>query len=270
MNRAELIRQIRKKSSYLCVGLDPDLKKLPSHLSGLDNPVLYFHQAIIEATSDICVAYKPNVAFFEALGIEGMATLAATRALIPQECFTIADAKRGDIGNTATMYARAFLEQMHFDSITVAPYMGQDSVVPFMAFEDKWAIVLGLTSNQGSKDFQRLEVNGCPFFEQVMRTTMTWGTTENLMFVIGATHEDDFAHIRSFCPDHFFLVPGIGAQGGDLEQVSAAGLNKDVGLLVNATRSIIYASSGKDFASAAREEALALQEQMAGLMERYA
>jgi orotidine-5'-phosphate decarboxylase len=270
MKRAELIHQIRSKSSYLCVGLDPDLSKLPSHLSGYENPVLYFNQAIIEATADICVAYKPNVAFFEALGLDGMKTLAQTRALIPDSCFTIADAKRGDIGNTATMYAKAFLEQMNFNSITVAPYMGRDSVEPFLAFEDKWAIVLGLTSNQGSRNFQRLTVDGMPLFQKVMTTTMTWGNRENLMFVVGATNEDDFEYIRSFCPDHFLLVPGIGAQGGDLAKVSAAGLNSDVGLLVNATRSVIYASSGKDFATAAREEALSLNEQMKSLMEKYA
>jgi len=270
MKRAELIHQIRSKSSYLCVGLDPDLSKLPPHLAGYENPVLYFNQAIIEATSDICVAYKPNVAFFEALGLDGMQTLAQTRALIPDSCFTIADAKRGDIGNTATMYAKAFLEQMNFDSITVAPYMGRDSVEPFLAFEDKWAIVLGLTSNQGSRDFQRLTADGLPLFRKVMATTMTWGRPDNLMFVVGATNEDDFEYIRQFCPDHFLLVPGIGAQGGDLEKVSAAGLNSDVGLLVNATRSVIYASSGRDFATAAREEALALNEQMKSLMERYA
>ncbi len=269
MNRKALIQEIQKKGTYLCVGLDPDPKKLPAHLLKYDNPVLEFNKAIIEATSDICVAYKPNVAFFEALGLDGLKILNDTRALIPDECFTIADAKRGDIGNTATMYAKAFLEDMNFDSITVAPYMGQDSVEPFLQFEDKWAIVLGLTSNKGNQDFQKKLVDGIPLFEQVMKTTMKWGTPENLMFVVGATNEEDFDHIRSFCPDHFFLVPGVGAQGGDLEKLSQYGLNKDVGLLVNSTRGIIYASNGKDFAEKAREEALAINDQMKFLMERY-
>lgn len=268
MDRASLIEQIRKKNTYLCVGLDPDPAKIPPHLLKYDNPVLAFNREIIEATSDICVAYKPNVAFFEALGPEGMKILDQTRALIPAECLTIADAKRGDIGNTATMYAKAFLEAMQFDAITVAPYMGRDSVEPFL-IQGKWAVVLGLTSNAGSKDFQRQDSDGIPLFERVMRTVMQWGNTGNLMFVVGATNEDDFAHIRSFCPDHFFLVPGVGAQGGDLAKLSAHGLNKDCGLLVNSTRGIIYASGGKDFAEKAREEALALNEEIAALLKKY-
>lgn len=270
MNRQSLIEQIRKKSSYLCVGLDPDINKIPKHLQQYENPVLVFNQQIIEATSDICVAYKPNVAFFEALGLDGLKTLNDTRELIPQDCFTIADAKRGDIGNTATMYAQAFLEQMNFDSITIAPYMGQDSIEPFIQFEDKWAIVLGLTSNKGNLDFQRKLVDGIPLYELVMKTAMQWGTDENMMFVVGATNEEDFEHIRSFCPNHFLLVPGVGAQGGDLEKLSQYGLNRDIGLLVNSTRGIIYASNGKDFAERAREEALAINEQMKSLIEKYA
>lgn len=269
MNKKQLTQQIREKGSYLCVGLDPDIQKLPPHLLQYDNPVLEFNKAIIEATSDVCVAYKPNVAFFEALGLDGLATLDATRKLIPDECFTIADAKRGDIGNTATMYAQAFLEQMDFDSITVAPYMGRDSVEPFLQFENKWAIVLGLTSNAGNQDFQRQKIGDTPLYEQVIKTTMQWGTDENLMFVIGATNEEDFQHIRSFCPDHFFLVPGVGAQGGDLEKLSEYGLNQDVGLLVNSTRGIIYASNGKDFAEVAREKVLELNEQMSALMKKH-
>lgn len=269
MNRTALVEEIRKKGTYLCVGLDPDPAKIPPHLFQYEDPILAFNQAIIEATSDICVAYKPNVAFFEAIGLDGMKTLKATRDLIPKECFTIADAKRGDIGNTATMYAKAFLEQMNFDSITVAPYMGQDSVDPFLQFEDKWAIVLGLTSNKGNQDFQRQIIGDTPLYEEVMKKTMTWGTPDNLMFVVGATNEEDFAHIRSFCPDHFFLVPGVGAQGGDLQKLSEYGLNKEVGLLVNSTRGIIYASNGKDFAEKAREEALAINEEMKSLMEKY-
>lgn len=269
MNRKALIEQIRKKSSYLCVGLDPDIHKIPKHLHQYENPVLVFNQQIIEATSDICVAYKPNVAFFEALGLDGLKTLNDTRKLIPVECFTIADAKRGDIGNTATMYAKAFLEQMDFDSITIAPYMGQDSIEPFLQFEEKWAIVLGLTSNKGNQDFQRKMVDGIPLYELVMKTAMHWGTDENMMFVVGATNEEDFEHIRTFCPDHFLLVPGVGAQGGDLEKLSQYGLNKDIGLLVNSTRGIIYASNGKDFAEKAREEALAVNEQMESLINKY-
>lgn len=269
MKKADLTAQIQKKGTYLCVGLDPDINKLPPHLLDFKNPVLEFCREIIAATSDVCVAYKPNVAFFEALGTDGLATLSEVRKLIPADCFTIADAKRGDIGNTANMYAKAFLELMAFDSITVAPYMGRDSVEPFMQLPEKWAVVLGLTSNAGSYDFQRLQVDGMPLFEKVMRTTMTWGTTDNLMFVVGATHEEDFAHIRNFCSDHFLLVPGVGAQGGDLEKLSQYGLTKDVGLLVNSTRSVIYASKGKDFAKKAREEALSLKEQMSGLMVQY-
>ncbi len=269
MKRTVLIEQIRKKNSYLCVGLDPDISKLPPHLLKYDNPVLEFNKAIIEATSDICVAYKPNVGFFEALGLDGLTTLKKTRDLIPNDCYTIADAKRGDIGNTAAMYAKTFLQSMNFDSITVAPYMGEDSVTPFLQFEDKWAIVLGLTSNAGNKDFQRQMIGDTPLFEKVIRTTMQWGTPENLMFVIGATNEEDFQYIRSFCPEHFFLVPGVGAQGGDLEKLSQYGLNQDVGLLVNSTRGIIYASNGKDFAEAAREKALELNEQMAALIKKY-
>ncbi|MCO5232456.1 MAG: orotidine-5'-phosphate decarboxylase [Chitinophagales bacterium] len=269
MNRQELILQIRKKSSYLCIGLDPDIQKIPSHLFTYDNPILAFNQAIIEATSDICVAYKPNVAFFESLGLDGMKTLNDTRSLIPEDCFTIADAKRGDIGNTASMYAKAFLEQMNFDSITVAPYMGKDSVEPFLQLKDKWAIVLGLTSNKGNLDFQKQLIGNVPLYELVMKTTMKWGNIDNLMFVVGATNEEDFAYIRTFCPNHFLLVPGVGAQGGDLEKLSQYGLTKDVSLLVNATRSIIYASNGKDFAEKAREEALAINEQMQSLMNKY-
>ncbi|MCO5230748.1 MAG: orotidine-5'-phosphate decarboxylase [Chitinophagales bacterium] len=269
MNRQELIHQIKTKSSYLCVGLDPDIQKIPPHLLKYDNPILVFNQAIIEATSDICVAYKPNVAFFEALGLNGLQILDETRKLIPEDCFTIADAKRGDIGNTATMYAKAFLELMNFDSITVAPYMGKDSVEPFMQLKNKWAIVLGLTSNQGNIDFQKQLINGVPLYEIVMKTTMQWGTVDNLMFVVGATNEEEFAHIRSFCPEHFLLVPGVGAQGGDLEKLSQYGLTKDVGLLVNSTRSVIYASKGEDFAEKAREEVLALNEQMSSYISKY-
>ena len=269
LNRTQLIQQIKLKKSYLCVGLDPDPQKIPAHFFNYNNPILEFNKAIIEATSDLCVAYKPNVAFFEALGVHGLEILKETRAHIPSDCFTIADAKRGDIGNTATMYAKTFLEDLDFDSITVAPYMGQDSVEPFLKFQDKWAIVLGLTSNKGNEDFQRQQIGGAPLYEWVIKKVMQWGTPENLMFVIGATNEEDFQHIRSFCPNHFFLVPGVGAQGGDLKKLSQYGLNKDIGLLVNSTRGIIYASKGKDFAQIAREKVLELNEEMESLMKQY-
>jgi orotidine-5'-phosphate decarboxylase len=269
MNRQQLIANIKAKKSYLCVGLDTDLNKIPQHLLQYQDPILEFNKEIIAATSDLCVAYKPNLAFYEAYGSKGLQSLEATMPFIPEDCFTIADAKRGDIGNTSEMYAKAFLETMGFDSITIAPYMGSDSVKPFWAIPEKWAIVLGLTSNKGSNDFQRLTVNGLPLYEKVIRTCMQWGTPDNLMFVIGATHPDDFQHIRSFCPDHFFLVPGVGAQGGDLQALSEHGLNKDCGLLVNSTRGIIYASSGKDFAEKAREEALNLQQEMEVLLKKH-
>ena len=269
MDRQALVQQIKEKQSYLCVGLDPDINKLPPHLLNYDNPVLEFNKAIIEATSDLCVAYKPNVAFYEALGLDGMKTLYETAQSIPDTCFTIADAKRGDIGNTSKMYAKAFLKDMDFDSITIAPYMGQDSVQPFMSFDGKWVILLGLTSNQGNKDFQRLKSGDKYIYEHVIQTAMQWGSEDNMMFVIGATNEEDFQHIRSFCPNHFFLVPGVGAQGGDLEKLSLHGLNQDCGLLVNSTRGIIYASNGKDFAEKAREQAILLQQQMKSLLQKH-
>ncbi|MCO5248251.1 MAG: orotidine-5'-phosphate decarboxylase [Chitinophagales bacterium] len=269
MNRQQLIKQIKEKRSYLCVGLDPDINKLPPHLLQYDNPVLEFNRAIIEATSDLCVAYKPNVAFYEALGLDGMKTLYETSKLIPEDCFSIADAKRGDIGNTSKMYAKSFLKDMEFDSITIAPYMGEDSVQPFMSYEDKWVILLGLTSNKGNQDFQRLKSGSKFLYEHVIQTAIQWSTDENMMFVIGATNEEDFEHIRSFCPNHFFLVPGVGAQGGDLEKLSQYGLNQDCGLLVNSTRGIIYASKGKDFAEKAREQALILQKQMEELLRKH-
>ncbi len=262
MTRKHLIQQIKKKKSYLCVGLDTDITKIPPHLLKYKNPVLEFNKQIIEATQDVCVAYKPNLAFYEIYGAKGWETLDKTMALIPDTNFKIADAKRGDIGNTSNMYAKAFLENMNFDAITIAPYMGEDSIKPFLEIKNKWVIVLGLTSNKGSRDFQFLKSGKKPLYQHVMEKCMQYGTPENMMFVIGATHEEIFKEIRQFCPDHFFLVPGVGAQGGDLQKLSMYGLNKDVGLLVNATRSVIYAGNGKDFAERARAEALRMNQIM--------
>ena len=267
MNRQELIAQIRLKKSFLCVGLDTEWAKIPAHLMDTEDPVFEFNKAIIDATRDLCVAYKPNLAFYEARGPQGWVSLQKTINYIGNEHFTIADAKRGDIGNTSRLYAQTFFETYSFDSVTVAPYMGSDSVQPFLDFPNKWVILLALTSNTGSADFQfGLQEQSTPLFEKVMRRAMTWGTPENLMFVVGATHPEKFADIRNIAPDHFLLVPGVGAQGGDLEALCHYGLNEDVGLLVNASRGIIYAGSGLDFAVKARESAAELQAQMAALL----
>lgn len=267
MTRAQLIQQIKIKRSFLCVGLDTDIKKIPSFLLEFEDPVYEFNKRIIEATADLCVAYKPNIAFYECYGLKGWTSLQKTWEILPKSCFSIADAKRGDIGNTANMYARAFFDEtasgLGFDSITVAPYMGSDSVLPFLQFKDKWAIVLALTSNQGSADFQNIkDREGIQLFERVIEQTNHWGSLENLMYVVGATRGEAFKIIRKHAPDHFLLVPGVGAQGGSLEDVCTYGMNADCGLLINATRSIIYASSGKDFAEKAREEAVLLQKAM--------
>lgn len=267
MTRSELIQQIKTKRSFLCVGLDTDITKIPEHLLGESDPVLEFNRQIIEATADLCVAYKPNIAFYEALGVSGWKTLQSTWEFIPKNCFSIADAKRGDIGNTSKMYAKAFFDEtvsgLGFDSITIAPYMGEDSVKPFLEFEGKWAIVLALTSNAGSQDFQTLtDTSGEALYEKVLQKVNTWGSSENIMYVVGATRGESFTSIRKHAPDNFLLVPGVGAQGGSLSDVCQYGMNKDCGLLVNATRSIIYASKGRDFAERAREEALLLQQEM--------
>jgi len=267
MTRAELIHEIKTKRSFLCVGLDTDLEKIPDFLLDYEDPVFEFNKRIIEATADLCVAYKPNIAFYEYRGATGWNSLQKTWSILPPDCFTIADAKRGDIGNTASMYAKAFFDEkqggLGFDSITVAPYMGEDSVKPFLKFDNKWAIVLALTSNEGSADFQNtLDRDGLKLYEKVITRTNQWGNEENLMYVVGATRGEAFKTIRKHAPGHFLLVPGIGAQGGSLEDVCQYGMNADCGLLVNATRSIIYASSGRDFAEKAREEALSLQKQM--------
>ena len=269
MTKQELTQQILKKKSYLCIGLDTDIGRIPKHLLEEEDPIFAFNKAIIDATKDLCVAYKPNIAFYEALGARGWDSLQKTLDYIPNEIFTIADAKRGDIGNTSRLYAKAFFETMSFDSVTVAPYMGIDSVSPFMEFNGKWVILLGLTSNKGSQDFQFASQDGeMPLYEKVMRRAQTWGTDENLMFVIGATHPEKFGEIREIAPDNFLLVPGVGAQGGDLAGLSKYGLNKDVGLLVNSSRGIIYAGEGEDFAVKARASALKLQSEMAEILEK--
>lgn|SRR5690606_27998992 len=267
MTRNELITQIKAKKSFLCVGLDTDITKIPEHLLGEEDPIFTFNKQIIEATEDLCVAYKPNIAFYECYGVKGWQSLQKTWQALPKNCLSIADAKRGDIGNTSKMYAQAFFDEetsgLGFDAITIAPYMGNDSVTPFLEFEGKWAIVLALTSNQGSQDFQNFENGeGQTLFSYVLDKVNTWGNKENLMYVVGATRGEAFLKIREHAPEHFLLVPGVGAQGGSLQDVCRYGMNKDCGLLVNSTRGIIYASQGKDFAEKAREEALKLQQEM--------
>lgn len=270
MNKQQLFEQIKRKQSYLCIGLDTDPTKIPAHLQKEKDPVFEFNKQIIDATIEYGVACKPNLAFYESQGLKGWESLQKTLEYIPSEVFTIADAKRGDIGNTATMYAKAFFEQMNFDSITVAPYMGEDSVKPFVGFENKWVILLGLTSNPGSKDFQMQKLESGEYvYERVLKEAQKWATPDQLMFVIGATQGSAFESIRRIAPDNFLLVPGIGAQGGDLEAVSRYGMNKECGLLVNASRSIQYASSGKDFASAAAKAAKAMQQEMSRYLEKY-
>ncbi|MFT6321500.1 MAG: orotidine-5'-phosphate decarboxylase [Granulosicoccus sp.] len=267
MTRQEILQQIQTKKSYLCVGLDSDFSRIPKHLLKYDDPVFEFNKQIIDATKDLCVSYKPNLAFYESRGVKGWQSLEKTMEYIPEEHFTIADAKRGDIGNTSRMYAKAFFEELNFDSVTVAPYMGIDSVQPFLEFENKWVILLALTSNKGSNDFQfAAQDDGMPLYEKVMRTAQTWGTPEQLMFVVGATHPEKFEEIRRIAPDHFLLVPGVGAQGGDLQKLSEYGLNDVCGLLVNSSRGIIFASEGEDFAEQARASALKLQQGMEGIL----
>ncbi len=272
MTTEKLVEQIQLKKSYLCIGLDVDLSKIPPHLLSLEDPIFEFNKAIIDATHDLCVSYKPNTAFYEAYGLKGWASLEKTINYINTnypEIFTIADAKRGDIGNTSTMYAKAFLEDLNFDSITIAPYMGKDSVEPFLAFEDKHTILLALTSNEGTFDFQTKNVNGEELYKVVIETSKRWKNAKNLMYVVGATKAEYFQEIRKIIPDNFLLVPGLGSQGGDLKAVSHHGLNAQIGLLVNSSRGIIYASSGTDFATKAREEALKIQQEMKVLLENY-
>jgi orotidine-5'-phosphate decarboxylase len=270
MTKEQLFEQIKIKQSYLCVGLDSDLTKIPEHLLDSEDPVFEFNRQIVEATSDLCVAYKPNIAFYEALGPQGWETLAKTVAILPKNCFSIADAKRGDIGITSELYARAFFYKFNFDSITVAPYMGEDSVKPFLGRDGKWVILLALTSNAGSQDFQLLQNNhGEQLFETVLRTSQKWGDATQMMYVVGATQTAYIEKVRQHVPEHFLLVPGVGAQGGSLSEISKAGFNKHCGLLVNSSRQIIYASSGKDFAEKARAAALEVQQEMKKLLEEY-
>jgi len=263
MHRNELVAQIKKKKSVLCVGLDTDASKIPQHLQNDPNGILLFNKAIIDATKEYTVAYKINTAFYEAMGIKGWEIMQATLAYIPKEIFTIADAKRGDIGNTATQYAKTFFETYPYDSVTVAPYMGADSVQPFLAFENKWAIVLGLTSNPGSQDFQMLSLADQSFlYERVLKTVSSWGTPENTMFVIGATRADQLQNVRNILPHHFLLIPGVGAQGGDVATVCEHALTADGGILINVSRGIIYASAQEDFASKAQDAAKMYQQEM--------
>lgn len=267
MTREELIKQIHAKQSFLCVGLDTDIKKIPQHLLQADDPIFEFNKAIIDATAPYCVAYKPNLAFYESLGVKGLLAFERTVAYLNEnysEQFVIADAKRGDIGNTSQMYARTFFETYNLDALTVAPYMGEDSVTPFLAYEGKWVILLALTSNKGSHDFQLTEdAQGVRLFEHVLTKSQAWGNADNMMYVVGATQGEAFKDIRRHAPNHFLLVPGIGAQGGSLHDVCQYGMNKDCGLLVNSSRVIIYASNGADFAQVAAEKAREVQEEMA-------
>jgi len=282
MTRHQLVEQIFRKRSYLCVGLDSDIAKIPRHLLSSADPIFQFNKQIIDATKDLCVGYKINTAFYEAMGVRGWETLERTVNYISQEHFKIADAKRGDIGNTSSYYAKAFFESLNFDAVTVAPYMGEDSVKPFLDYNDKWAIVLGLTSNVGAKDFElqrfdtktdlldegiHIEKHGTKFlYEMVLEKVSRWGNTNNLMFVVGATQADEFANIRQLTPEHFYLVPGVGAQGGSLKEISEKAMTKDCGILVNASRAIIYVSGKEDFADEARIIAKQYQSEMASYL----
>ena len=269
MNKQQLIEQIHLKKSFLCVGLDTDINKIPQDLLTLEDPIFEFNKQIINKTAEFAVAYKPNTAFYEVYGAKGWQSLERTIQYIKvnyPDIFIIADAKRGDIGNTSANYAKAFFNTLNADALTVAPYMGKDSVEPFLNFEDKWVILLALTSNKGSQDFQYLNVGERMLHQQVLQTAATWATSEQMMFVVGATHPEELGEIRKLLPDYFFLVPGVGAQGGDLQTVARYGLSKDCGLLVNSSRGIIYASNKFDFADRAAEEAQKLQRQMATLI----
>jgi len=272
ISRQQLVDQIKQKKSFLCVGLDSDIDKIPEFLKQYPDPIFEFNKRIIEVTKDLCVSYKPNAAFYEARGLKGLQSLIDTWKYLPKDCLNIIDAKRGDIGNTSDKYAQAFFNEsasgMSFDAITVTPYMGNDSVTPYLAYEGKWVIVLALTSSVGSKDFQYLETNEGFLYEAVIKKTNTWAGADRIMYVVGATKSTEFTNIRQYAPDNFLLVPGVGAQGGNLEEVCKYGMNKDCGLIVNASRSIIYAGNGEDFADAAREEAKSIQRQMQAELEK--
>jgi orotidine-5'-phosphate decarboxylase len=270
MTTEQLFKQIQTKKSFLCIGLDVDLNKIPKHLLELEDPIFEFNKSIIDATNDLCVSYKPNTAFYEAYGIKGWQSLQKTIEYINSnypEIFTIADAKRGDIGNTSSMYAKAFFEDLNFDSVTVAPYMGKDSVEPFLAFENKHTIMLALTSNEGAFDFQTKIIEGKELYKTVLETSKGWKNSENLMYVVGATKAEYFTEIRKIVPNSFLLVPGVGAQGGNLQEVCKYGMNDKVGLLINSSRGIIYASNQEDFAQKARKEALKLQQEMEEILK---
>ena len=273
MKRQELVQQIKRKGSFLCVGLDPDIKKLPVHLLDDENPIYSFNRAIIDATAQYAVAFKPNLAFYEAQGLKGWEAFELTVKYIKEnypEIFIIADAKRGDIGNTSRLYARSFFEHLDLDAVTVAPYMGSDSVSPFLGYEGQWVILLALTSNPGSADFQMIEdIKGQRLFERVLETSREWASSEEMMYVVGATRGQLLEDVRRIVPDSFLLVPGVGAQGGSLEEVVRYGITPDCGLLVNSSRGIIFASNGIDFADAAAEEARKLRDQMALLLEEH-
>lgn len=269
MNYQQLTQLICHKKSLLCVGLDTDLQLLPPHLLQTTDPVFEFNKAIIDATIDLAVAYKPNLAFYESMGLSGLRSLERTMEYLQNfksEVFTIADAKRGDIGNTSKMYAKTFFEWLQFDSVTVAPYMGEDSVTPFLEYKDKWVILLGLTSNKGSSDFQFLNTGSRKLYEEVITKAQQWGSKNQLMFVAGATHPEEFKNLRALAPDYFYLVPGVGAQGGDLNKICENGLNANGGLLINSARQIIYASKGKNFAEEARKQALLMHESLQRFM----
>ena len=268
MNRQDLIKSIEEKGSFLCIGLDTDITKIPPFLLDTEDPIFEFNKAIVEATHDLCIAYKPNIAFYEAMGPEGWVSLEKTMKIIPSELFTIADAKRGDIGNSSKYYAKTFFERYNFDAVTLSPYMGEDSIAPFLAYNDKWVILLAITSNKGAQDFQLFpgkdnnNHGNDLLYREVLKRSKSWGNDGNTMYVVGATKSSFFENVRSIVPNHFLLVPGVGAQGGALNELVGMGMNNDCGLLVNASRSIIYASNGEDFADKAREAALVLKKEM--------
>lgn len=267
MTRQELIEQIRSKRSFLCVGLDTDIKRIPKHLLDSEDPIFEFNKAIIDATKDFCVAYKPNIAFYECHGPKGWESLKKTLDYIPSNILTIADAKRGDIGNTSRYYADTFFNYLDADSVTIAPYMGEDSVTPFFEYPNKWVILLALTSNRGALDFQFIsDANNEELYKKVLKKSQEWGSPDNLMYVVGATRAEGIGEVRKIVPDHFFLVPGVGAQGGSLEDVASYGWNDDCGILVNSSRGIIYASEGEDFAEKAANAARELQKSMAQIL----
>lgn len=269
MTKQDIFEQIKLKRSFLCVGLDTDINKIPVELKNFKDPVFEFNKRIIDSTHDLCVSYKLNLAFYETLGPAGLESLKKTVDYIPENIFLIADAKRGDIGNTSNMYASAFFEFYNFDAVTLSPYMGKDSVDPYLKYPGKWAILLALTSNQGSQDFQTLKTQRGYVYEDVLDISSTWGNSDQIMYVVGATKASSLTSIRKIVPDNFLLIPGVGAQGGDLDEVTRFGINKTVGLIVNASRSIIYASNGADFNQAARVKSLEIQSEMAALMDKY-